>query len=47
MFDQHPFLDFIVILYFRAACLKALMKFKPEVKDFLDGSEEITIRKYS
>ena len=47
LFTEYPYLDFIVILYFRALCLKALSKFESEAKDFLDGTEERTIRKYS
>ena len=47
LYNHYPFLDFIVVLYFRAVCLKALQKLKPEVNDFLDGSEERIIRTYS
>lgn len=32
VFDQCPFLDFIVVLYFRALCLKGLWKFENELK---------------
>lgn len=30
LFDENPFLDFIIILYFRAVCLKALYRYNDE-----------------
>ena len=32
VFDEYPFLDFIVILYFRAVCLKALWQLEKSMK---------------
>lgn len=47
LFDQNPFLDFIIILYFRALCLKALYKFQGDLADYITGGEEPAIRSYS
>lgn len=47
LFGENPFLDFIVILYFRSVCLKSLHKNKDELKSFITGSEEMSIRTYS
>ena len=46
LFTEYPFLDFILILYFRSLCLKALWKFQADFKAFLVGSEDTGIRTY-
>ena len=46
LFRKYPYLDFIVILYFRALCLKGLEKHKSQVKEFMKGTEEEEIRTY-
>jgi len=39
LFDENPFLDFIVVLYFRAVCLKSLYINQEEFKNFITGGE--------
>ena len=46
MLTEYPYLDFIIILYFRAICLIAFKKKKQEFKDFLKGTEEDEISTY-
>ena len=41
-----PYLDFIVVLYFRAVCLKAFNLYKDEVKEFIVENEEDRITTY-
>lgn len=40
MITENPYMDFLIILYFRAVCLIAFKKMKSDVKDFLKGTEE-------
>lgn len=37
LFDENPYLDFIIVLYFRAVCLKALFKYQQELSNFIAG----------
>ncbi len=45
-FAENPYLDFIVILYFRALCFRAFHLYKEELKNFLSGDEEANILTY-
>ena len=47
LFDKYPFLDFIVILYFRSLCLLTLNENRGKFQDYLTGNEEDCIKNYS
>ena len=46
MLTENHYMDFIIILYFRALCLYAFSKNKEQFRDFLKGTEEDEIRTY-
>lgn len=46
MITENPYMDFLIILYFRSVCLLAFRKRKEEFKDFLKGTEEDEITTY-